>query len=448
MTSAKTNAKGNFSNRTFTIPAGTANGTYTVAAIGATTQTLAQAQFTVGSVPQGPAPAASDWANFGFDLQNTRVNPTETTISPSNVSTLAAKWTTPNPVPSKTVGSPTIANGIVYLATVEGVVTAYNQATGNILWVFYANGPVYGSPTIVNGIAYFASVNYPAEDIIGNYAYALNATTGALIWDNFLPYGGDWVAPLVANGRVFVPEAYKEGISGGFSTFDALTGKLLWSVKTPYGIWASPTLDPSGNNLFIGTGNPCTSTGTPGDGCSGYEEDLNPATGATIWSYHFPDISGDDDVPAAAAYNSGKLYVGLKNGIFYAIDATNGNVLWQYNTGKSGDFGIYSSATFSTNKVIFGGGDHLVHALNISDGSLAWTFTTGSLVTASPSVANGVVYIGSVDKNFYALNPDTGTQLCKINLGASVWPSAIVSSGVVYIGGGDGTLYALTPGGV
>ena len=38
-----------------------------------------------------------------------------------------------------------------------------------------------------------------------------------------------------------------------------------------------------------------------------------------------------------------------------------------------------------------------------SNGQLKWSYTTGSYVSASPAVANGVVYVGSQDHNLYAL---------------------------------------------
>jgi putative pyrroloquinoline-quinone-binding quinoprotein len=43
--------------------------------------------------------------------------------------------------------------------------------------------------------------------------------------------------------------------------------------------------------------------------------------------------------------------------------------------------------------------------------TLLWSYQTGGLVTSSPAVANGVVYVGSWDKNVYALNANTGDLL-------------------------------------
>ena len=96
---------------------------------------------------------------------------------------------------------------------------------------------------------------------------------------------------------------------------------------------------------------------------------LNVNNGSTIWSDHMPDFSGDDDIPTAAAYDAGNLYVGSKNGIEYEVSASNGAIEWQYNTGSDGDFGIYSSAAVTGGTVFFGGGDRRLHAVNESTGA-------------------------------------------------------------------------------
>ena len=232
--------------------------------------------------------------------------------------------------------------------------------------------------------------------------YAVNATDGSLIWENYLDKGADWVEPIVNNGVVFVPSALKEATSGGLSAFAANTGATIWSITTPYGIWSSPTMDPTGTNLYIGTGNPCLGSG--GGNCSGYALDINPATGTIIWQYHVADLSGDDDIPTTLTYSSGKIYLGSKNGIFYCLDATTGNLLLQYDTGKRGNSGIFSSPALYNGKVYFGGGDGHVHALNTSDFSLAWLYTSNRSFISSPAEANGIVYSGGGDSTVYAFD--------------------------------------------
>jgi outer membrane protein assembly factor BamB len=87
-----------------------------------------------------------------------------------------------------------------------------------------------------------------------------------------------------------------------------------------------------------------------------------------------------------------------------------------------------------------------------------WGFTTGSSFEASPTVADGRVYIGSENGWFYKLSLANGKVLAKVYLGhqpALTCPANGVTSTAtvavnpankvltVYVSGGDGYLYAL-----
>ena len=443
---------------TLTVPSSLSDGNYTVTATGASSGLQGSAAVSVTSIPSGPPPLSTDWPQFGWDLQQHRVNPNETKIGPANVGQLGLAWQQNTPYPDVVQASPTVANGIVYMGTTHGLVEAYSATSGTLLWSFQANGPIYGSPNVVNGIAYFGTVNEPQQTFVGNYAYALDATTGAVIWENPLPNGGEWTAPLVVNGTVVFPMANREAVSGGEIAYNALTGATIWEFNTPYGIWGEPSVSPDGSTLYQGTGNPCFTQADPqpGDGCSGYVLAIDITTGTYTTLIHTPDYSGDDDIATAVTYDNGNLYFGGKNGIFYSISATTGAINWQYTTlnqeGFFGDSGIYSSGALSDadNMVYFGSGDGYVHALYATGpnaGTLAWqTHVGGGPLVSSPSMANGVLYAASESGPFDALDPTTGQILWTTNLGAPTGGSAAIANGVVYQTVGNGGLDAFTIG--
>jgi polyvinyl alcohol dehydrogenase (cytochrome) len=135
-----------------------------------------------------------------------------------------------------------------------------------------------------------------------------------------------------------------------------------------------------------------------------------------------------------------------------------------------------SSSSPSTDWPMFGG--NLLHTFtqtnptidstNVAKLTTAWTFPVTDAVSASPSVANGVVYVGAWDGFFYALDATTGALKWKFQLdcqngilpipsrclggmaapdrtgtdGGLVTSSATVIDGHVYFGGGR-TLYCL-----
>jgi|GEM_PF-1759547 len=449
--SAVTDTKGAFS-KPYSIPSGTPPGAYTVLAKGSTSGFATTDSVTVGAPSTGPGPGPTDWATFGFDPQQHRVNPTETTIGTGNVGTLGTHWTRQVFAPDKVTGAIYEANGVAYVGTVHGVIYALDPHTGAIVWMYQSYGSVYESPTLANGLVYFSTVNNSNEGVVGNYAFALDARNGALIWARALPNGSGWDSPTVVGSRVIVEEANKEAVSGGEIAFDALTGVTDWSFATPYGIWAPGTVDPSGTTLYQDTGNPCSSTGVPGDGCSGSLLAVNIATGTYTVLDHFPDVSGDDDVPTAPAYDNGNLYIGSKNGYEYSVRASDGHINWSYNTGSAGDLGIFSSAIVANNEVIFGGGDRLMHALNETTGALLWTQSIGGgLIYSSPVLANGVVYIESMSPNgktnLAGIDPANGNILWSSSMSYFGENPPTICNGILFAGDDAGALYAFTPGG-
>ena len=69
---------------------------------------------------------------------------------------------------------------------------------------------------------------------------------------------------------------------------------------------------------------------------------------------------------------------------------------------------VTSSPAVSDGRVFIGSLDHNIYALNASTGMLLWNYTTGDMVSSSPAVADGKVYFGSYDGNVYALNAVNG----------------------------------------
>ncbi|TKJ39007.1 hypothetical protein CEE36_10540 [candidate division TA06 bacterium B3_TA06] len=91
----------------------------------------------------------------------------------------------------------------------------------------------------------------------------------------------------------------------------------------------------------------------------------------------------------------------------------NGDVKWQYGTGKS----VTSSAAIGSDGTIYvGSWDYYLYAIN-PDGTLLWRCETQGTVESSPAVGpDGTIYIGSNDGNLYALEGSSQ------GLASSAWP--------------------------
>ena len=103
-----------------------------------------------------------------------RWNPYETVLGVNNAGGLKLKWKKPLGSQASPLSSPAVVNGVAYFGSADRNAYALNATTGALLWSFNAGGSVNTSPAVANGVVYFGSE--------GDNVYALNARTGAKLW--------------------------------------------------------------------------------------------------------------------------------------------------------------------------------------------------------------------------------------------------------------------------
>jgi outer membrane protein assembly factor BamB len=135
----------------------------------------------------------------------------------------------------------------------------------------------------------------------------------------------------------------------------------------------------------------------------------------------------------------------------YAIRASDGTLLWQYPINKGGySFAdwlqvengvVYASAIDAENSGNLG----YFYALQSSNGSVIWQ----DKVSGSPSgamLSNGVIYSSVSDISgsaVYALHANDGGLFWSYPIGGTVFGGPILVGTTIYIGAGNGMLYAL-----
>jgi outer membrane protein assembly factor BamB len=158
----------------------------------------------------------------------------------------------------------------------------------------------------------------------------------------------------------------------------------------------------------------------------------------------------------------GRLYVGANTGVFYALDASTGTVLWRralgYAAAKTcGPRGIASTPAIANDAsgdpiVYVGGGDGNAYALRASDGAIVWKASVADsgraknagYVWSSPVVVNGRVYAGVSSQ---CGNPQIrgGEKVFDQETGAQQAAYWVVPGGAV--GGSIASSAAVAPGG-
>jgi outer membrane protein assembly factor BamB len=297
------------------------------------------------------------WPMFHHDLMHTGYS---TSTTPSTNQTLW-KYTTGDWV----VSSPTVANSVVYVGSLDYNVYALNAATGALTWKYTTGSYVYSSPAVANGIAYIGSDDYNV--------YAINATTGTFKW-RYTTGAQVRSSPAVANGVVYVGS-----MDDRVYALNAATGALVWRYTTNNSVWSSPAV--ANGVVYVGS-------------CDDNVYALNATTGAFKWKY----TTGNWVHLASPAVANGMVYIGSDDYNVYALNAATGALIWKYTTGSY----VYSAPAVANGVVYVGSLDDKVYALNAATGALIWKYATGWVVYSSPAIANGIVYVGSFDDKVYA----------------------------------------------
>lgn len=195
---------------------------------------------------------------------------------------------------------------------------------------------------------------------------------------------------------------------------------------------------------------------------------------AELWSFTTSGyIDTTDYYPSPALSLDGGTIYYAAGGSLYALSASSGTMVWQYDLPSGTTFEASSPAVGPDGSVYVGATDGNLYAISPS-GSLEWTFSTGPSqpgssgqgIQSSPLVGpDGTVYFGSEDGYLYALSPPVspattptlawdyltaqpeGTT-CSASVPCGIFlssPALSPSGSTVYIGGEDGNLYAISP---
>ena len=301
--------------------------------------------------------------------------------------------------------SPAVADGKVYVGSVDGRVYCLDSLTGTQVWNHTTGWYVYSSPAVVDGRVYVGS-----DD---NGTYCLDASTGAQLW-NYTTGGYIHSSPTVANGRVYIGSC-----DGKIYCLDALTGALRWIQTTEQEVRSSPAI--AYDRVYVGS-------------YDGRVYSLFASTGEFNWNY-----TTGGSVHSSPAVVDGKVYVGSDDNKTYCLDAFTGTQIWNFTTA-----GYVSSSPAVADGRVYVGSDYdpNVYCLDASTGTRIWGYPTGLYAHSSPAVADGKVYIGSVDNNTYCLNASTGARIWSYKTGGPVYSSPAVADGIVFIGSSDNKVYA------
>jgi len=145
-----------------------------------------------------------------------------------DVATGAVRWSTP--LEGRDDSSVAAANGTVVLGDENGVVLALALADGTQRWrVDFGDYARLGTPTIADGRVFLASLD--GGDAGSRHITALDLATGKELWRFASPGDKPSYTPAVAGGL-----AITEGEDGHVTALDEATGRVRWQSKSPGGL--------------------------------------------------------------------------------------------------------------------------------------------------------------------------------------------------------------------
>ncbi|HWD73920.1 MAG TPA: PQQ-binding-like beta-propeller repeat protein [Solirubrobacteraceae bacterium] len=340
--------------------------------------------------------------------------------------------------------TPTVSDNAVYFPAWDGNLYSVNATTGVANWQEPISnydgtpGEVSRNSPLVLGNELILGDNAPGPQSAGAQVFAVNRADGSKLWSTTVDTNQDAIitsSPVAYGNEIVVGVASNEEADaavlpgyqcctfrGAVVALDATTGKLLWKTYTvpsntkaggdsnapcagskqptgPYGcgytggaVWATPTILPSTNQVFVGTGNNYT-TPDAAEACAQYDQSqsppvddsnctasndyfdsvmaLNLKSGAVEWGHkvqgydawtvacaygqapgatwcpspNSPDFDFGGSSPNLITINNGggnpQTYVGdgQKSGVYWVFNPANGKIVWDTLVGAGTSLG-------------------------------------------------------------------------------------------------------------
>jgi len=253
------------------------------------------------------------------------------------------------------VGSPVVADGILYVGSADGSLYAIDIATGELAWdsPFNTGDDIWATPLVQDGVVYIGSFD--------NKLYAIDAADGTAVWESPFQTDGAIVAtPLFYNDTIYIGSFDRK-----FYAVDTSTGKAKDGfIPFPADNWFWGGAVGYDDTIIVGS-------------LDGRVYALDVETGEPKWS--FPEL---DEGPVGLIRGEpalvGELVIfGSDDGKVYALDAASGRLIWDYPPGED-QFGPIRASLYAGDGEVYvhDTRNHYIYALGAEQGNVIWSVST------------------------------------------------------------------------
>jgi outer membrane protein assembly factor BamB len=262
--------------------------------------------------------------------------------------------------------APAIRDSVLYIGRIDGFMSALSLARQDTLWNFETLGQISASPNIVA----FEGKQAVVFGSYDSYLYCVDRESGREI--RRFESGYYINGATAALERCFV----SGGCDAWVRIIDGSSGLVSDSLELETYIPASPAVD--GAYAYIADH-------------SGNVYELLVRNGKITRSRKIVTATdGSSSCVSVPALSPSTLFILSADRYLYAVDRSSGAVRWKYlQKGSSGE----SSPVVCGHKIISCSQSGVVSLLDAANGRLLWEYDTGEPITACPAVIKGYFYI-------------------------------------------------------
>ncbi|MDZ7821590.1 MAG: PQQ-binding-like beta-propeller repeat protein [Candidatus Marinimicrobia bacterium] len=360
-------------------------------------------------------------------------------VSPNLFST-KTKFTTSGAIQA---GITMLYNNTLYAPSSGDKVYRYDT-TGTVMYSLNVNGNIKSSSTITSDHnVYIASTDYNlysfnasgvsnsgwpkalgseatasvAVDVSGNcYIGTENgifqciASSGDMNWSFNVGAAVYASAAISADNTLYVVNANGKVYAFNLNTLDPSSISPNWLYEIGESVSSSPALDLDGN-LYITT-----------EGGRIVKLHDNGSSAESIW-----DINTDQKYTASPVISSnGTLIIGGENNILYAVNTSDGNIVWQQTlNGKIKSTASLAEIGTEKDRLYVGDDSGILYAIYLEDGEYIWQYKTKSAIQCPILYANNHIYFGTIGGSIISVEDKftTGAMEKQSSTPSPIWPT-------------------------
>ncbi|MFZ9938577.1 MAG: PQQ-binding-like beta-propeller repeat protein, partial [Luteolibacter sp.] len=301
-----------------------------------------------------------------------------------------------------------------------GFTTAPGPKTGKLAWKSPVGLGWYARPAVADGRVYVASPGMRAT------SFCLDLETGADIWKStqshplfgIYKYPAIMSTPLLLGDRIVLREVNSHGGNEGQARnlvyLDKKTGKTLTRKFAGHVDYRTQVAPVASNGKFMvypfGVhdiyGSPAICQNFNRLICADIDNEKR------FWDFNVGDI----DALAEPVVTDDRVLQGTSEGYLYSLNLTGSapqRIAWKFQA----DGAIHTAVARHDGRIYFGSNAGTVYALNETDGSLVWSKRVGRSEPRTrkqftvPLIRDGRIYVGSSDRTVHCLDASNGNIL-------------------------------------